>query len=937
MIKSHLKASVLASSFLISSGARATLPAGWTADAHPSATITMASDHAVSITSPNNVHAHIERDFNHATPVRVSAAIRSPEVADWAPSLFLYWQPGTWLRIGYLSAHDTYHVNGPGVYGVISREGASPISYRLTTTSSSDWTYNTDHGGLDKASADSRPHYMAIVLTDDVIHFQVSDDGAVWNTVRTVDRNSGMAGTPAKLIVGKGYYEAGTHPAADLDNDYSDPGPMVDVQITDLTIEPVSAADLKQAAVPGEYFRDVYGERELAKPGDPTFESVASHWPPLLYPRDAIGVANHPEEFSILPNGVIGAWPNHLLYPKNHDARRAWFVLGDEGHRFGGETTVTRKLAAGWLPILTCGYDHDGLKYEQTIAAWSEGMSADTPLIGLVRMTVRNEQKQSASSRLAFFAEHEKKDIAVWEKMTIPAGGEQTVWLEIDFPNGSDKPITGRKIDQGTYDKKTSEVSDAWTKLIGEGMQISVPEERIMNAWRAWQVWMLSDVDKVNGQLEFHDGGGGFYELVYGFSAARAAEMADQINRPSAARAWLEAMLSMGDKDGLHVINFGLPDQGSLMNAVVHHYRYSRDKEWLKKVAPSLLKMSQWSRNARVQAKAETPTTSPAYGMIKARPYCDHPDPGFYLISDVLLATGLQNVARALAGIGMEDDAKWIAAEGEAYAADLRDIIKKSVFTVDNMELLPLFPETKELLRATGWMASDYYSLCVTSLLESGGDILPHDSRYAQNIVESLEQRGGLLMGVSKFWGGIDHAYTAGYWANRLRHGEPEKALLGLYASMAYGMSQDTFASVEVTFAKDGKNFPTLPHNYSNLEQIRLVRNLLVDEVGDVVVLGSGIARHWLKQGESVEVKNAGTRWGTVSYRITSQIDSQKIQVTLSAPEEAPPGGIKIVLRHPDETLLKDVIVTGAEIAEKGNDYILLKNAAGDVKMEASY
>jgi hypothetical protein len=557
--------------------------------------------------------------------------------------------------------------------------------------------------------------------------------------------------------------------------------------------------------------------------------------------------------------------------------------------------------------------------------------------MGLVQMTVHNPNEAPAKTRLAVYNEREKKEMAVWDDLTIPAGGKQSVWLELAFPNSSNKPMTVTRSDQAANDRKVGEVRAAWTNIINEGMQISVPEERVMNAWRAWQVWMFSDVDKINGKLEFHDGGGGFYELVYGFSAARAAELADMINRPEDARAWLEAMLAMGDENGLFIINFGLPDHGSLMSAVAHHYRYTRDKEWLKSVAPTLVKMSAWARDARAKAKAETPTTSPAYGMIKARPYCDHPDPGYYLVADVLLANGLQHVAAALAEIGMDEEAKWIGAEGDAYASDLREVVKKSVFTVEGQDLLPLFPETKELLRATGWMASDYYSLLVTCLLEAGGDVIPPDSPYTKMLIDALENRGGLLMGVTKFWGGIDHAYTAGYWANRLRSGEPEKALLGLYSSMAYGMSRDTFSSVEVTFAKDGKNFPTLPHNYSNLEQIRLVKNLLVDEVEDKLILGSGIARHWLRDGEHVEVKNAGTQWGLVSYRLDSDIGAGHISATISPPEHPVTGGIKFVLRHPEEAPLGEIEITGAQVAEKGNHYVLLKNPTGKISLNARY
>lgn len=58
--------------------------------------------------------------------------------------------------------------------------------------------------------------------------------------------------------------------------------------------------------------------------------------------------------------------------------------------------------------------------------------------------------------------------------------------------------------------------------------------------------------------------------------------------------------------------------------------------------------------------------------------------------------------------------------------------------------LLPLFTETRELLRATDWKACDYYGLCAPPLLEHGGNIIPAGSRYADLIVNALEKRGGL-------------------------------------------------------------------------------------------------------------------------------------------------------------------------------------------------
>src|SRR5690606_31490748 len=147
--------------------------------------------------------------------------------------------------------------------------------------------------------------------------------------------------------------------------------------------------------------------------------------------------------------------------------------------------------------------------------------------------------------------------------------------------------------------------------------------------------------------------------------------------------------------------------------------------------------------------------------------------------------------------LGFEEDAEWVEKEARSYKADVRRVLDRSIFTTqDGAVMLPLFPETRELLRASRWLASNYYCLCVGTLLEAGGDIVTLDSKYADLIIDAMENRGGLLMGMARFWGGVDHAYTSGYWYDRLMKGEPEKVLLGLYGSLAYGMSRGTYSAV---------------------------------------------------------------------------------------------------------------------------------------------
>ena len=75
----------------------------------------------------------------------------------------------------------------------------------------------------------------------------------------------------------------------------------------------------------------------------------------------------------------------------------------------------------------------------------------------------------------------------------------------------------------------------------------------------------------------------------------------------------------------------------------------------------------------------------------------------------------------------------------------------------------------------------------------------------------------------------MDHAYTFGLWHHRLRQGNATPAISGLYSSLAFGSSA-TFSSVEVTLVGTGENYPTLPHLYSNTQQLRLLREMVLFE-----------------------------------------------------------------------------------------------------------
>ena len=121
-------------------------------------------------------------------------------------------------------------------------------------------------------------------------------------------------------------------------------------------------------------------------------------------------------------------------------------------------------------------------------------------------------------------------------------------------------------------------------------------------------------------------------------------------------------------------------------------------------------------------------------------------------------------------------------------------------------------------------------------------------------------------------------AYTYGYALTQLRRGDIGKFLLTFYSSMAYGMDRDTYSAVEITRITNGINELTLPHTYSNTQQLRMVRMMLVKEEGDDLLLAFATPRAWLTGTNRIAVKRAPTIYGLISYTLAADANAKKVR-----------------------------------------------------------
>ena len=395
-------------------------------------------DGALEFRAHQNTYAHVERPLG-IDLVRAQATLKAADGHSWATSLFLYWDERNWCQLTVLKAETGsvgvwYQLKGGGQYLAVETVDGETTEYRLAPTYHPRW------------------HTLAIELGEDCVRYESSGDGRTWASLRVAQRPARWRGkAPERLIVGKGFSSASSTPpllAPDLDNSYAERGPRTVSKVRDVSVMRTPRAHLRMTALEKrqleEWGRDLLGEEELAREGDPTFESVSGHFPGLLFPRELIGLKDHPEDIGVGFDGSLQL--KNELKGDHFDtgiAAAAW-EAGTPPERLGWQLGSCRKrLLHGYMPIVISEYESGGLEFTQTAFGRARGLRLDAPMFACSRMTVRNPGREVAVCPLRLRLQPTSKSVS-WT-LRIPPGGEESVYAEVPY---SADPSQLRAIDR---------------------------------------------------------------------------------------------------------------------------------------------------------------------------------------------------------------------------------------------------------------------------------------------------------------------------------------------------------------------------------------------------------------------------------------------------------------------------------------------------------
>lgn len=444
----------------------------------------------------------------------------------------------------------------------------------------------------------------------------------------------------------------------------------------------------------------------------------------------------------------------------------------------------------------------------------------------------------------------------------IPLGaGEESV-LEFKMPYlAEDKPDVIDGMNKAEYDVLLDRTVKFWNDLLSEGIEISVPEKKVNDAFYANLIYDLIARDKIGDDFvqkvnEFQ------YDAFWIRDAATILRMYDLSGYHEIARQVLDFFPGWQREDGNFVSHGGQYDGwGQTMWAYGQHYLLTRDKQYIDKIYPALLRAFDWLQKTRREEPMNIiPVTTPGDNEMITGHVTGH---------NFLALAGLKNLIAIAEGLGKKKDAEKFRKEYDDYFKAFMKQVKRVTSKtggyikpgLDEMggqdwgNLLSVYPE----------IILDPHDQMVTATLDSSR------KKYQEGIMTYSDGRY------------LHHYLTMNNTQTSLLRGEQKEVIEEFYAVLVHTSS--THAGFEFAIwpwsTRDfGMNLS--PHGWFSAEYRILLRNMMLLEKGNELHLLSAVSPEWVKAGKSIIVKRAPSNFGITEFQIAYQEDGAVMNLSNS-------------------------------------------------------
>ena len=404
-----------------------------------------------------------------------------------------------------------------------------------------------------------------------------------------------------------------------------------------------------------------------------------------------------------------------------------------------------------------------------------------------------------------------------------------------------------------SYDQSRKQAIEAWETLLSQGMQITLPESKVTDTFRASLIYDLLALNKVGNdyiqtvnQLQYHS--------FFLRDASDIAHMYDVTGYPELAAHVLDFFHTRQQPDGNFLSQAGQFDGwGQSLWAYGEHYRMTHDRRFGDAVYPLIVKAISWFE----RVSAEDPLHLMPSTDVKDNEYV----PGHLTGYNFLALDGLQSAASMAADLGHQEDAERFHKDYDLFRANF--LARLDSLTAKTDGYIP--PDMDGNQDGTPW--GNLLSITPEPQLD------PHDLRVTATLrkTQASYQEGIITYSRPDQGQFVHHYLTIKNTLTEVVRGDQEQALRELYAELLHTTS--TQAGFEYAIRPWGdRNFRgnLTPHGWFAADYRTLLRNMFVREEGSNVHVLSVTSPEWIGRGKSINITNAPVSFGQVSYTLNS-------------------------------------------------------------------
>jgi hypothetical protein len=715
-----------------------------------------------------------------------------------------------------------------------------------------------------------------------------------------------------------------------------------------------------------------------------------------------LGLDGGRQRFRLNADGSID-WRSNDHYLRNRPGRdtpRLALEKGGVRLRFSlPSKPVHRTLQEESLPICITTWDVDGVQVKQTAFVTPlEGTQPDGPApagdafaVFMARFAFTNTTgaPKTATLPLAFSGgtsfdklrresdnqlwngDHVRGHLATDGQPTVEQGKVRTSW---DLAPGESRTAIVKipyvvlteaterealaKLD---FDTERKAVAGYWRRRLNESASLITPEPMLNEFYRSHAMHLLVNCEREPGSDRRFARVGSFGYGAYGNESCMMVVDLERRGLHQEAQDCLDAWLhyqgtvalpgSFEGKDGVLYGAGGYEaggynqHHGWILWMLGEHYRFTRDRTWLERSAPGIVKGADWiiRETARTQDRHELER-----GLLPSGSLEDIGDWWTWLSTSCYTWRGLDSAAWALEQI-KHPDAKRIRKAAEAYHAALLANFGKArerspVVRLRDGTAVPKIPSyVHRRGRSFGWICETLEGaihLLITRALDP-------NSPQAQWILKDYEdnlylsnQYGYTLDDFDKYWfsrGGMSmQACLLLDVEPYLYRDEPKHALRALFNGQAVSYFPDVRLNTEHALPDMGDWRGDHFKSSDEANCTGWLRYLFVREENEkTLLIGQAIPRDWLKPGTHCGIEKTATWFGPVSVLYTG--GDNEILCQIKGPTRNPPKEIRLRFRHPTEAPIAGVTVDGKPWKKFAGEWVQLPGDIGVATVTASF